>query len=216
MTKEQILARIEQLLRAVAQPSGSTRFEPDRLLAGTLTLVASVHGEGSLQVTNLLKRRDSVATSAETESARQARLVEVVVGGLHNLREEVESGLLSSLERRVTSDVLSDLVQLARAALDESGDGAKNVAAALAAAAYEDTLRRIARDHAGLIGRDDLADVITHLKTAKLLVPPQLSIVQGHLNFRNHALHANWDRIDRTSVGSALGLVEALLLKHFG
>lgn len=65
------------------------------------------------------------------------------------------------------------------------------------------------------MGRDDLADVITHLKTTGLLVPPQLSIVVGHLNFRNRALHADWDKIDRTSVGSALALVEELLLKHF-
>jgi hypothetical protein len=215
MTKEQILGRIDELLRAIDQPTGNTRFIADRLLAGTLTVIAAVHGEGSLQVKNFLSRRDSVAASAESESSRLARLVAIIVGGLHNLREEVESGLMSSLERRVASDVLSDLVRLARAALDESGTGAKNVAAVLAAAAYEDTLRRIARDHAGHIGRDDLADVVTHLKNAGLLVPPQLSVVTGHLNFRNHALHANWDTIERASVASVLGLVEELLLKHF-
>jgi hypothetical protein len=214
VTKEQILARIDQLLQAIAQPAGGTRIMPDRVLAGTLTVLLAVHGEGSLQVKNFLERRDA-AGRAQTEALRLSNLVSTVTAALHNLREEVEHGLISSIERRVTSDVLSDLVRLARAALDQAGDGATNVAAVLAAAAYEDTLRRIARDHAGLVGRDDLADVITHLKDAGLLVPPQLSIVIGHLNFRNHALHANWERIDRTSVGSALGLVEALLLKHF-
>ena len=39
-----------------------------------------------------------------------------------NFREEIEAGLLTSLERRITSDVLSDLIQPARAALKEAGD----------------------------------------------------------------------------------------------
>jgi hypothetical protein len=65
------------------------------------------------------------------------------------------------------------------------------------------------------IGRDDLSDVVSHLKNAGLLVSPQLGIVQSYLNFRNRALHADWEKIDRTSVGSALALVEELLLKHF-
>ena len=73
MTKEQILACIEELLRAIDEPTGNTRFIPDRLLAGTLTVIAAVHGEGSLQVKNFLSRRDSVAAIAETESSRLAR-----------------------------------------------------------------------------------------------------------------------------------------------
>ena len=63
--------------------------------------------------------------------------------------------------------------------------------------------------------RDRLETVIGRLKEAGLLVAPQLSIAQGYLPFRNHALHAEWDKIDRTAVGSALALVEELLLKHF-
>jgi len=62
---------------------------------------------------------------------------------------------------------------------------------------------------------DKLETVIGRLKEAGLLVAPQLSIAQGYLSFRNHALHAEWDKIDRTAVGSALALVEELLLKHF-
>ena len=48
-----------------------------------------------------------------------------------------------------------------------------------------------------------------------ILIAPQLGIAVGYLNFRNRALHANWDQIDRTSVSSVLAFVEALLLNHF-
>jgi len=82
-------------------------------------------------------------------------------------------------------------------------------------AAYEDTLRRIARQHAGIIGQDKLENVIGKLKDARLLVAPQLGIASGYLSFRNHALHAQWETIDRAAVQSVLGFVEELLLKHF-
>jgi len=36
-------------------------------------------------------------------------------------------------------------------------------------------------------------------------VAPQLGVVQGYLNFRNHALHAEWEKIDRgTSMSPSL------------
>lgn len=53
------------------------------------------------------------------------------------------------------------------------------------------------------------------MKDAGLLVAPQLGIALSYLNFRNHALHAQWNVIDRAAVESVLGFVEQLLLKHF-
>ena len=52
-------------------------------------------------------------------------------------------------------------------------------------------------------------------KEVSVLVAPQLGIALSYLSFRNHALHAEWQKIDRASVQSVLGFVEQLLLKHF-
>ena len=112
--------------------------------------------------------------------------------------------------------MLSDFVQLARAALEDNSDGATHVAAVLAAAAFEDTIRRLGRDFAGVMGRDDLSDVITALKNAGVLKAPQLGIAVSYLSYRNHALHANWEKIERASVVSVLSFVEQLLIQHFG
>ena len=132
-----------------------------------------------------------------------------------HLKAEIESGLMGSLQKRMTSEVLTDMVQLARTVLDEAGDNAKNVAAVLSAAAFEDTIRRMGSVFAGVMGKDDLPSVIDALKSKGTLVAPQLGIALGYLNFRNRALHANWDQIDRASVSSVLAFVEGLLLKHF-
>jgi len=161
-----------------------------------------------------LKRRDEAAKEL-VPSRRDSSTVSAVRGALQNLREEIAGGLLTSVERRVTSDVLGDLLQLARLALAGATEGEKNVAAVLAAVAYEDTIRRIAKEHAGAIGRDKLESVIDRLKDAGLLVAPQLGIALSFLSFRNHALHAEWDEIDKTSVTSVLSFVQELLLKHF-
>ena len=195
MTKDQLLARIAQMLATSSQRPGSE--QPERLVAGALTLLLAVYGEGSQQIKTLLKRIGDIAKLPDHR--RPFDIASAVQGSLLNLQEEVQGGLLSSLERRITSDVLSDLIQLARVALDEQGDNAKNVAAVLVAAAYEDTLRRIAKEHAGVIGQDRLENIIGKLKDAGLLVAPQVGIAQSHLSFRNRALHAQWETIDESA-----------------
>jgi hypothetical protein len=177
--------------------------------------MGAIYGGESQQVKALIRRSQDVTKINMSHRHQGLELAESVKGALTNLRQEVEGGALTSLERRIASDVLSDLIQLAREALEATTEGAKNVAAVLAAAAFEDTIRRIAKEHAGVIGQDKLEAVIGKLKDADLLVPPQLSVAIGYLPFRNHALHANWDRIERATVVSALGFVEELLLKHF-
>ena len=93
--------------------------------------------------------------------------------------------------------------------LDESGDDAKNVAAVLAAAAFEDTFRRIANKHGVPVG-EKLADIITELKKQQLIQGAQVGIAQSYLSFRNRALHAKWSEIDRTAVHSVLAFTEAI------
>src|SRR5438552_11591654 len=139
----------------------------------------------------------------------------MVKGVLQNVKTELDAGVVGSLRQRITADVLTDFIALARTALEDTRDDAKNVAAVLAAAAYEDTIRRMERELAGVMGRDDLNDVINALKKAGIIQPPQLGIALSYLSFRNHALHADWSKIDRAAVHSVIGFVEQLLLKHF-
>ncbi len=68
---------------------------------------------------------------------------------------------------------------------------------------------------AGVLGRDDLQDVLTKLKETRIIQGPQVGIAQSYLSFRNHALHANWAKIDRAAVQSVLAFVQELLLKHY-
>jgi len=186
----------------------------NQVLEGTLTVVRAAYGDGENRLANI--RSSAEAYFKQDPSADYAIIhcMQVCGGVLANLKEEIDAGLLDSLEARVTGDVLSDLVKLARTALEEAGDGARNVGAVLTAAAYEDTLRRLLRK-AAIADKEKLADVITSLKDAGFLVGPEVGVAQSHLNFRNRALHAQWDALDRTVINTVLAFVEQLLLKHF-
>jgi hypothetical protein len=81
---------------------------------------------------------------------------------------QLDSGFLGSLRVTLTGEVLTDFVKLARTTLEQSGDGAKNVAAVLTAAAFEDVIRRLA-ELKGLPHQEKLADVITELKNVGVL-----------------------------------------------
>jgi hypothetical protein len=68
---------------------------------------------------------------------------------------------------------------------------------------------------ANVQGRPDLSSIITALKAAGLLAGAALTTGQGYLKFRNDALHADWQNVDRAVVGSCIAFVEALLMQHF-
>ena len=71
------------------------------------------------------------------------------------------------------------------------------------------------RNLAGITGRPDLQDVVIKLKSGGIIQPPQIGIASSYLKFRNDALHADWNQIERPAIHSVLAFVEQLLLKHF-
>lgn len=206
--------RIASLLARADAPGSDLVEKIHEVYQGALTVISAVHGPESHQVTALRETAKSVEFRGGN-AYQLGMFRNALKGALKNLQQELDAGLIGSLAKRFSSEVLTDLVQLARAVLDEPGDNAKNVAAVLAAAAFEDTIRRMGSAFAGVMGKDDLSDVIETLKQKGILVAPQLGIAISYLNFRNRALHANWEQIDRASVNSVLGFVQELLLKHF-
>jgi hypothetical protein len=208
MMQEQIRKRIDELL---APRTGITGLE---IFNGALSLMALLCGPQSLQVQDL-KEKGQLISQRYGGSGLDHNLGILGTGALQNLSAEIHAGLIGSIQKAVTGEVLTDFLQLSRVALNEPGEGAKNVAAVLSAALFEDTLRRIATGN-GLPHIEKLQDVLTELKNNQLLQGTQVGIANSYLNFRNSSLHAQWERVDRESIASVLAFVEQLLLKHFG
>lgn len=215
LDEKAIVERLDQLL-AVGREKGTTSSVSEAL-HGTVTLLAAVYGPQSQQEQTLNQR---VKAAMDKESGNvyakyTLGVWPVVEGTLEAMKGDLKAGLVGSLRRRTIGEVVSDMLGLAKEALSEGTEGSKKVAAVLAAAAYEDTIRRMGESFANVQARPPLQDVVTQLKNATVIQGSEVGIVQSHLSFRNSALHAHWDKVTDTATSSCINLVEALLLKHF-
>ena len=130
MDEAALKKRVDDLLERGSSTESGPRLVTE-LLHGALTGISAVHGSESHHVTDL---RENVKIQKHHSNQKV-----MVMGALDSLKAELEAGLAGSLQKRMTGDVLTDFIQLSRTALDRPEDGAKNVAAVLAAAAIVKT-----------------------------------------------------------------------------
>lgn len=215
-----LLQRIDQLL-SLAAPSGEIARHYEvavESLHGAVTLARLLYGdsEETPQVHTLMKAAQAARADPGNPAMAFHRIVlPPVRGALRAMRSDLELGLVGTVERRAVGDVVGDFLGLAREALADGSDGAKNVAAVLVAAAFEDTVRKMGSTLGGTTGRPDLADVLKALKDADVLQGATVAVAQGFLKFRNDSLHADWAKLKPEAVESCLVLTERLLLAHF-
>lgn len=213
-----IVERIDELLATQVQGADAAAHSAvNEVLHGALNVLIAVHGPGSQQQANLLQAVD--AAYADKRSALTYLFVmqvwPAVAGALRALRTDVQRGFVGNVQRRAAGEVFADMLSLAKEALQERSAGAKNVAAVLTAATFEDTVRKMGSTFANVNDRRDLADVLTELKKAGILEGAPFTTALSYLKFRNDALHADWDKLDAAVVGSCLTFVEQLVLRHF-
>jgi len=208
--------RVQELIELARTSGSDVMTRTNQVYQGTLTVLLTVYGPESYQIKTLQRIAEQTILRDPVHNQQAEVLTIHIMGTLRNLKAEIDAGFIGSLQKRLAGEVLTDFIQLAKAILDESGEKGKNVAAVLAAAAYEDTIRRMGAAFAGVMGRNDLEDVIKALKKIGVLQSPQLGIAVSYLKFRNDALHADWEKIELPSIHSVLAFVKQLLLKHFG
>ncbi len=145
-----ILKRIDQLL-ATDLPAGdipAIYAAVVEAMQGTLTLSRLLYGstDETPQVQTLVKAAQKAREQKQVVAFSFYETVwPAVRGTLGAMKADVEAGLVGNIERRAAGEIVADMLGLAKEALAEGSDGAKNVAAVLAAAAYEDTIRKIPR-----------------------------------------------------------------------
>jgi len=213
MKVESLRAHITGLLE-LATTGDQSLAAVSQVRQGTLSVMQMVYGPNSPMASHLVT---SLSHHRSLEPGSSGTIIEVRAicrGTLKSVLAELDAGLAGSLQATVAGEVLTDLIALCKTVLDESGDGAKNVAAVLAAAAFEDTMRRMAFLH-GIPHQETLIAVLSALKEKDILHGAQVGIAQSYLGFRNKALHAQWELIERPAITSALGFVEQLILEHF-
>jgi hypothetical protein len=215
MDEAKIRAQVNALIGICGAVHGQANEEQfSHVLQGTTGIIGILYGRDSMQWSAFQENVSRPIGNVHSATSR-GTVVQLALGALHNILTELDAGLIGSIRQQAAAEVLADFVALSRSALESGGDQAKNVAAVLASAAFEDSIRRLGAIHAGTGGGEKLADVLMALKNSGFLQGPQVAIAQSYLTFRNHAMHAQWDKIESEAVNSVLGFVEQLVLKHF-
>jgi hypothetical protein len=176
------------------------------------SILAALYGPHSAQLEAFNSRMEEISRMKEGQNFNR---LGCAYNTIQNVVAEIKSGLIINLRTQVAGEVMAELVGLGREILADGTDPATNVSAVLIAAAFEDLMRRMGSELAGVVGRPKLEDVVVALKTAGVLNGSEVGIALSYLQFRNHSLHAEWAKVEKSQVQSCIGFIEALLLKHF-
>ena len=133
--------------------------------------------------------------------------VDALLGHLRFLRDGVEGDLLRSLQNEISAADFADFVGHARHYLEE---GKKVEASVIAAATFEDAVKRLAQAY-GVGSLSKLDTSISALKTKGVVSSIEAKRLRYLAGIRNSAFHASWDEFDLDAVRDLLEGVERLL-----
>ena len=127
-------------------------------------------------------------------------------------KSDVDGGYLFDFQAAISGEIFGDFVTLAKSALE---NGNHTVAAVLAAAALEDALKRYAVANSLDVENKTMDEVINSLKSKGLVSGAQKGLLGAMPKIRNHAMHAQWEKLTPQDTGSLIGFVEQFLLVNF-
>lgn len=201
------LKRAKEVLAEGAQGSQSVPF--------AASILSALYGSKSPQIESFNARMKEVSSKANNTTDAYYSQALQAYNTIQNVIGEIESGLIVNLRAQVAGEVLSELVGLGKELLADETESSKNVSAVLIAAAFEDLIRRMGSELAGVTGRPKLEEVIGALKAAGVLKGGEIGVAQSYLKFRNDSLHADWSNVQKSQVQSCTAFIESLLVKHF-
>lgn len=126
-------------------------------------------------------------------------------------KDDYNRGFATSLSQAISGEIFGDLLNSAHAALQE---GYKDSAAVLAAAAFEDSLKKIGTLHGLDVAGKELAQVINALKGSQILKGGAGKTAEAFRDLRNNAFHAQWGNVSREEVASLIAFVREVVTKH--
>jgi hypothetical protein len=209
INKESVSLRLDELIKLAQRGNVEGIGE---VTSGTISILQILYGPDNEKVKAYIQYHQNCIRRNDINTIiLQSSIIEHTMGVLKSIKSEVEMGLVGKMEVQAQGGILGDFITLAKESLDES----KDVAAVLVSAALEDALKRFALQNNLDVAEKDMTEVINALRTKGLLKDPQASIVQSHAKLRNKAFHANWDKIEKPSVNSAIGFTESFILDNF-
>ena len=214
MIKEEIKQRYADL--AQGMPVGISQRDidqvrpPERIIwkqwaASALNLIGISFGKDS----TLFSEMGKAIASEEMGGIPWA--CGAAIGVFTAARDDYNLGFATALDQRISGEIFGDLLNSANAALQE---GYKDSAAVLAAAAFEDSLKKIGILRGLEVGGRELQDLVNLLKAQQILTGASGKIAGNFVKTRNAAMHAEWNKITPEEVGGLIGFVQQMIVQH--
>lgn len=210
--QEQVLKRIHELIAQGAQVTRRDRgdYWVDDIVSGQAWMASAINA--ILQVAPpqsfYVAEVTRLSTQDELKSGISFNILEKVLGVLKSVEAEAQTGLLAKLELQVFVTAFDEFLDHAtffhRA-------GKVKESAVLVSVVLEDTIKRIAAKNtipSEGVTLDPLIDLLTK---ASIFTPVKAKRIKAFAGVRNHALHAEWEKIDIKDVGSAIEGTRELL-----
>jgi hypothetical protein len=179
------------------------------------SILTALYGPRSSQLQGFLSGQEAIARNEKGKGNSLFIQCGHAHGAISNAKAELQAGLIATVRVLVAGEMMAELVRLGNEILERDKEEAKNVAAVLIAAAYEDLMRRMGEEFASVVDRPKLEELVGILKTAEVLKGGEVAVAVGFLKFRNDSLHADWTKVTRAQVESCIAFLEGLILKHF-
>ena len=212
-TTESLITQIERVLAKF--PRLEATWDPSNMSSGftDTVLFASIQTECIALAKYVYGERHSQAkVIANTISGHTLYHLKHTEGMLRGTIEALRHGLLTELRTQVLLDIQAEFVEAGVRALEE---GAKDVAAVLAAIVLEDATKRLA-DKVGLkkASNHEFSVVVVELLKTEAITKATKGILLGYKDLRNAALHAQWHEVSAESVRSLLQFLPQFMEQH--
>lgn len=180
-------------------------------LPGYQTWVSSVANLFNIlldQKSPYVQQYQQLLQDAHMKAGIPTMVIRKMQGLLASAKEEWDGGLLRRIEYIVAAETFDDFLDHAE---KYHKGNMKIEAAVLASAVLEDTLKRIAKKNAVEAAGMTLEQVIDELAKANVIEPVKAKRFKVYAGVRNHALHAEWDKLDIRNVGDLIGGLRTMI-----
>ena len=182
-----ILSQIDRLLeKARKEQSRGLGVNDAEISFAVTNLLDRIYGPHSPQLRQMEEARRQVYEMETYEHTKRNLVISNLCGYLRALKSDVEEGRVN-IQSKIRSEILGDLLALA---LETLNAGEKDVAAVLACAALEDALKRYASDLGLEVQDKEMSEVVNALKSKGVIRKPQGKVLDGYVQIRNKAFHA--------------------------
>lgn len=214
--RDQVLKRIDELIargNATVHSQSSDDYWMDDVIAAqswfssAANAIQQVAPPGSFYVAELKR----IVEHEKLQGGFPRSSMEKLLGLLQSIQVEAEAGLLVKLEDQVVASAFDDFLDHAT---QYHKAGKVKEAAVLASAVLEDTVKRIAGKSGLSTDGASLEPLIDELVKQGVFTSVKAKRLKSFAAVRNHALHAEWEKLDIKDVGAQLSGLRELLDEH--